>query len=243
MRLFGTTRPGSADVLTLGNAACGSAAVLVVMAYASRPLQELTHTGVRLVVVLLLAGTIFDSLDGRFARRGGGTGMGPMLDSLADAVSFGLAPAALLAQVALRGADRAGQVLVVAGFLVYVCGALLRLADFSSCRQSEDHFTGLPSPLAAVALLSLALLGADTTVLALGMGAVGAMMVSRLVYPLQRGPVVAVAVLGWALGLAGTLGAYDVRIFAGFVLVMIGVVLPLAPVVAGHGRAARSAAL
>lgn len=244
MRLFGTTRPGAADVMTLGNAVCGGAAVLVVMAYAARPLHDLAHTGVRLVVVLLLAGTIFDCLDGRFARRGGGTGMGPMLDSLADAVSFGLAPATLLAQVALRGADLPGQVLVVAGFVVYVCGALLRLADFSSCRQSDDHFTGLPSPLGAAALLSLALLSTDTRVLAVGMGAVGLMMVSRLAYPLQRGPVVAVALLGWVLGLAGTLGVYDVRIFAGFVLVMIGVVLPLAPVVAGHhDRAARSAAL
>ncbi|MGZ4496659.1 MAG: hypothetical protein ACXVWZ_04200, partial [Nocardioides sp.] len=67
---------------------------------------------------------------------------------------------------------------------------------------------------------------------------VGAMMVSRLVYPLQRGPVVALAVMGWVLGIAGTLGVYDVRIFAFFVLLVTGVVLPLLPKLAPRFRPA-----
>lgn len=238
MRWLGTTRPGPADVMTLGNAACGASAVLVVMSYAGRPLHELTHTGVRLVVVLLLVGTIFDSLDGRFARGGRGTAMGPMLDSLADALSFGLAPAALLAQVALAEASGLAQGLVFLGFIVYVSGALLRLADFSSCRAGEPQFTGLPSPMAAVMLLSLVLLTANPIVLAAGMAVIGLLMVSRLTYPLQRGPVVTLAVLGWVLGIAGTLGLYDVRIFAAFVLLVGGVVLPFLPRLRPRYRAA-----
>lgn len=242
MRMIGIHRPSSADVLTLGNAACGASAILVVMAYANRPMSELTHTGVRLVVILLLAGTIFDSLDGRFARRSGGSEMGPLLDSLADAVSFGLAPACLLAQVALRGGEGAvQQAFVVIGFIIYVCAALLRLADFSACRQDDASFTGLPSPLAAVTLLSLALVTSNPALIAVVLAATGFMMVSRVPYPLQRGPVVVVAVLGWVLGIAGTLGVFDVRIFAVLVLVVIGVVMPLLPVVAAHGREARSA--
>ena len=229
MKWLGTTRPGPADVMTLGNAACGASAILVVMSYSGRPLHELTHTGVRLVVVLLLMGTIFDSLDGRFARGGRGTAMGPMLDSLADAVSFGLAPAALLAQVALTGAVGIESALVLLGFIIYVCGALMRLADFSSCRADEPQFTGMPSPLGAVMLLSLVLLTSNAVVLAAGMAVIGLLMVSRLAYPLQRGPIVTLAVLGWVLGIAGTLGLYDVRIFAAFVLLMGGVVLPCLP--------------
>jgi CDP-diacylglycerol--serine O-phosphatidyltransferase len=238
MKVFGTTRPGPADVLTLGNAACGAAAVLVVVSFGARSTYDLTHGGVRAVVLLLLVGTIFDSIDGRFARGGRGTEMGPMLDSLADAVSFGLAPATLLAAVALRGAQGIEQVLVLLGFVVYVSGALLRLADFSSCRQEDAHFTGLPSPLAAVMVLSLVLLTSDPAALALGLAAVGLLMVSRLAYPLQRGPVVVLAVLGWVLGIAGTLGVYDVKIFASFVLLMGGVVLPLLPRLRPRFRAA-----
>ncbi|MGZ4445365.1 MAG: CDP-alcohol phosphatidyltransferase family protein [Nocardioides sp.] len=238
MRFWGTTRPGPADVMTLGNAACGATAVLVVTAFASRPVHELTHTGVRAVVVLLLVGTMFDSLDGRFARGGRGTRLGPMLDSLADALSFGLAPAFLLAEIGLRGAGTLQGVAVVVGFLVYVSGALLRLADFSSVRCEDPHFTGLPSPMGAVMLLSLALLTTNTLVIAGGLAVVGAMMVSRLVYPLQRGPVVALAVMGWVLGIAGTLGVYDVRIFAFFVLLVTGVVLPLLPKLAPRFRPA-----
>ncbi|GCD88863.1 phosphatidylcholine/phosphatidylserine synthase [Nocardioides sp. LS1] len=238
MRFWGTTRPGPADVMTLGNATCGASAILVVMAYASRPVHELTHTGVRVVVLLLLVGTIFDSLDGRFARGGRGTRLGPMLDSLADAISFGLAPAALLAQVAMRGASPVEQLVTFAGFIVYVSGALLRLADFSSIRAGDPQFTGLPSPMGAVMLLSLALLTTNTLVIAVGMAVVGAMMVSRLVYPLQRGPVVALAGMGWVLGIAGTLGVYDVRIFAAFVLLVVGVVLPALPKLAPRFRPA-----
>lgn len=236
MRLLGIERPSSADVMTLGNAACGAAAVLVVMSYAGRPVQELTHSGVRLVVILLLVGTIFDVLDGRFARRGGGSRMGPMLDSLADALSFGLAPAALLAEIAMSGASRIQHVAVFAGFVVYIAGALLRLADFSSCRQGDTRFTGLPSPLAAAMLLSLALLTANTAVIAVGMAVIGLMMVSRLSYPLQRGPVMGMAVIGWVLGFAGTLGVYDVRIFAVFVLFLVGLVMPLMPRLRPHFR-------
>ncbi len=221
MRMLGITRPGPADMMTLTNAACGAAAVLVVLSYAGRPAQDLAATGVRAATLLLLAGTIFDALDGAFARHGRGTSLGGMLDSLADALTFGLAPAVLLAQLGLTGASPLGKVLIVLGFLAYISGALLRLADFSSSRQDDPHFTGLPSPLAAAAVVSLAFLTTSAVAIAIGLAVLGMMMVSRLTYPKLRGPLVAAAVLAWVFGIAGTLGTFDMRIFAIVILALI----------------------
>lgn len=242
MRFLGIQRPGAADVMTLGNVCCGAAAILVVVGFAGRGEAELADSGLRLVALLLLAGTIFDSLDGAFARHGGGSSLGAMLDSLADAVTFGVAPAILLTALGLHGATRPEQVLLVVGFLVYVSGAVLRLADFSSVRHGETRFTGLPSPLAAMLLLSLAFLTGAPVVIALGLAGAGLMMVSRLAYPLQRGPLVVVAGFGWVFCIAGTLGFYDVRIPAAVGLLAI-VGMPMVATVVLHHREPRSAVL
>jgi CDP-diacylglycerol--serine O-phosphatidyltransferase len=242
VRFLGIQRPGAADVMTLGNVCCGAAAILVVVIFAGRGESDLAHTGLRVVALLLLAGTIFDSLDGAFARRGGGTSLGAMLDSLADAVTFGVAPAVLLVELGLRDASGPEQVLLVIGFLVYVSGAVLRLADFSSVRHAETRFTGLPSPLAAMLLLSLAFLTGAPVVIALGLAGAGLMMVSRLAYPLQRGPVVAAAGFGWVFCIAGTLGLYDVRIPAAVGLCAI-VGMPMVASLVLHHREPRSAVL
>lgn len=242
MKILGIQRPGGADVMTLANAACGATAILVVMSYAARPGAELANTGVRAVALLLLAGTIFDTLDGAFARRGGGTCLGGMLDSLADAVTFGVAPATLLIELARREASSVEQVLLLFGFIAYVSGALLRLADFSAVKHADAQFTGLPSPLAAVLLLSIAFLTTEPLLVAFGLAGAGLMMVSRLSYPMHRGPVVGAVLFAWVFGIAGTMGAYDVRIFAVVALVVICLVMP-AFALLPHERAARSAML
>jgi CDP-diacylglycerol--serine O-phosphatidyltransferase len=237
MRFLGIQRPGPADVMTLVNASCGAAAVLVVLAYADRPVQDLATNGIRTVTLLLLVGTIFDSLDGAFARRGGGTRLGPMLDSLADALSFGLAPAVLLAQLGMRGATTLEAAVVVGGFLCYVGAALLRLADFSSSRHEDARFTGLPSPLAAGAVVAVAFLTTSPFAIGIGLAVVGLMMVSRLAYPKQRGPIVGAAMFAWVFGIAGTLGLYDVRIGAVVMLFVIVVVIPALPALVTRERA------
>lgn len=238
MKILGIQRPGPADLMTLVNASCGATAVLVVLSYADRPERDLATSGIRTVTLLLLIGTIFDTIDGAFARRGAGTRLGAMLDSLADALSFGLAPAVLLAQLAMRGSSTLENVFVVAGFLCYVAGALLRLADFSSARQDDPRFTGLPSPLAAGLVVAIAFLNTSPFVVAIGLAVVGLMMVSRLAYPKQRGPVLAAALFAWVFGIAGTLGLYDVRIGAIVMLCVIGVVMPVLPRVVDRERSA-----
>ncbi|WP_205475175.1 CDP-alcohol phosphatidyltransferase family protein [Nocardioides sp. SYSU D00038] len=238
MRLLGVQRPGPADVMTLANAACGAAAVLVVLHFAERSPATLDTDGIRTVTILLLIGTIFDTLDGRLARGGRGTRLGPMLDSLADALSFGLAPALLLAQLGLHTATGGERLAIGAGFIVYVGGALLRLADFSSGRLGDHRFTGLPSPLAAGLAVATGLLTSTPWIVAAVLAAVGVLMVSRLGYPKQRGPILAGAMVAWVFGIAGSLGVYDVRIGAVVILFVIGVVMPALPLLDLRHRAA-----
>jgi CDP-diacylglycerol--serine O-phosphatidyltransferase len=97
----------------------------------------------------LIAGAIIlDMLDGRIARLTGTTSdFGAQLDSLADAVSFGVAPALLAFRWALDSMPRVGW---LAAFLFTVCG-VLRLARFNVQRHVVDsrYFVGLPIPAAA----------------------------------------------------------------------------------------------
>jgi CDP-diacylglycerol--serine O-phosphatidyltransferase len=103
--------------------------------------------------LLFLAGFL-DSLDGRVARMTGSTSaFGEQLDSLADVLSFGLAPAFLVYHWGLHAYGRIG---LLASFLFLVCGAC-RLARFNVQLNVVDKrwFVGLPIPAAAGALCGL----------------------------------------------------------------------------------------
>ena len=97
----------------------------------------------------LIAGAIvLDMLDGRIARLTGTTSeFGAELDSLADAISFGVAPAVLAYRWALDEIPRLGW---LAAFLFAMCG-VLRLARFNVQKHTTDmrYFVGLPIPAAA----------------------------------------------------------------------------------------------
>lgn len=96
---------------------------------------------------ILIAG-IFDNLDGKIARVTRTTSQfGIEFDSLADLVSFGVAPALIIYQWALSPLGRIGW---LAAFLFVVCGAL-RLARFNTQVDtvSSDYFIGLPIPAGA----------------------------------------------------------------------------------------------
>src|SRR5215216_305427 len=91
---------------------------------------------------------IVDMLDGRVARMTGTTSQfGIEFDSLADVISFGVAPAIMAFQWGLQPLGRLGW---AAGF-VFVAGAAIRLARFNIQTGSVDkkYFVGLPSPAAA----------------------------------------------------------------------------------------------
>lgn len=99
---------------------------------------------------ILIAG-IFDLLDGKIARATNTTSkFGVEYDSLADLISFGLAPGLMIYLWALKPMDILGRTAWLAAFLFMACGAL-RLARFNTNvgTTSSEYFTGLPIPTAA----------------------------------------------------------------------------------------------
>ena len=101
-----------------------------------------------LAAYAVVAGAIFDLLDGRMARLTRSTSQfGAEYDSLCDLVSFCVSPAILLYQWSLNGFGRIGW---LAAFLFVACGAL-RLARFNVQANviEKSYFQGLPTPMAA----------------------------------------------------------------------------------------------
>jgi CDP-diacylglycerol--serine O-phosphatidyltransferase len=145
-----------ADFLTLGNGFCGAGAVLAAMQY----LIVHENRWIVLAMALLPLSAAFDFADGRVARwRHRSSALGADLDSLADVISFGLAPAALGFAVGLRG------VLDVVVLLYFVGCGISRLARFNATADamSDDsgkvsHFEGTPIPTSIVLVAVLAVL-------------------------------------------------------------------------------------
>jgi CDP-diacylglycerol--serine O-phosphatidyltransferase len=126
------------SLLTLGNMFCGYACVV----YAMRGDYERAAMYIGFAIVL-------DMLDGRVARMTGtSSAFGVEFDSLADVVSFGIAPAILAFAWGLSPFQRLGW---AAGF-IYVSATAIRLARFNvQTTQNPDkrYFVGMPSPAAA----------------------------------------------------------------------------------------------
>ena len=134
------------NLFTLGNMLCGFYAIISTIE------GRFQHAAIAIIVAALS-----DGLDGRVARLTGTCSrFGVEFDSLADLVSFGVAPALLIYIWALRPYQRIGW---LAGFLFLICGAL-RLARFNiQIFSSENkYFVGLPIPAAATAIASFVLL-------------------------------------------------------------------------------------
>ena len=93
-----------ADWFTLGNAVCGTGALFSSMTY----LQTARFRRIYAACALMFAALVFDILDGRIARwRQNSSAMGRELDSLADVISFGVAPAVLAYAAACRACTTA----------------------------------------------------------------------------------------------------------------------------------------
>ncbi len=139
------------NLFTVSSIFCGMYAIL--QAVGTTP-DRFYKAAVAIVFAL-----IFDSLDGRVARiTKTASDFGIQLDSLADLVSFGVAPAVLVYKWAL---EPFGWLGMAVAFAYVACGAL-RLARFNvlAAREggSAPHFVGLPIPLAAISLSSLVML-------------------------------------------------------------------------------------
>jgi CDP-diacylglycerol--serine O-phosphatidyltransferase len=105
--------------------------------------------------IYILVANLADVLDGRIARLTGSTSsFGEVYDSIADVVSFGLAPALLAFQWGLWQVPRVGMAVA---FLFLVAGSI-RLARFSSRPHDAHTFVGLPIPAGSSAIALLVLL-------------------------------------------------------------------------------------
>ena len=150
------------NLMTAGNLFCGFAATLKIVQGALLQSTDpdaaaaLFHTA----IWYILGACIFDLLDGRLARLGGqDSPFGREFDSLADTVSFGLAPALMVYRIVLIDFPRAGWVVA---FIYLLCGAL-RLARFNCIAASgpspggNKNFRGFPIPAAAGLIASITL--------------------------------------------------------------------------------------
>jgi CDP-diacylglycerol--serine O-phosphatidyltransferase len=143
-----------ADLFTLANAACGVAAVFFAMLYISS--HSLAHFFAAAAMAPIAF--VFDVLDGRIARwRQTHSALGRELDSLADVISFGVAPATL----AFAGGMRGGWDAVI--LIYFVCCGVSRLARYNVTAEqlSEGgakvrYFEGTPIPTSVVLTAVLA---------------------------------------------------------------------------------------
>jgi CDP-diacylglycerol--serine O-phosphatidyltransferase len=144
-----------ADLFTIANGVCGVTAIFQAMKFVGTQDSRHLYLGAWLVPLAL----IFDVLDGRIARwRHAASPMGRELDSLADVISFGVAPAAI---AFAAGVDSRLDQMILLFFAM--CG-LSRLARFNVTAESLSdekgkvkYFEGTPIPTSVVPLALLVL--------------------------------------------------------------------------------------
>lgn len=145
-----------ADWFTLANAVCGAGSLFSIMSY----LQDKDVRHIYFACTLVLAALIFDILDGRIARwRQKSSLMGQELDSLADVISFGVAPAVIGYGCGLQGLyDRIILVYFVACGVSRLARYNVTAATLSEGTGKVKYFEGTPIPtsILLVGLFALA---------------------------------------------------------------------------------------
>lgn len=157
------------NMVTSGNLLCGLFSLMM------------TLNGKYIVAAwLVFFAVLFDGFDGKVARMlGGGSQFGLEFDSLADLVSFGVAPSILLYQVSLRSLNLFG----VAAACFFALTVALRLARFNIVHV-PGPFQGLPCPAGGLFVSSfvIAKINLPPAVMALILFAVGSLMISSVPY-------------------------------------------------------------
>jgi len=164
------------NLMTAGNLFCGFMAVinciharLAESALSGEYLDATAPDHYRAAVWFIFGAAVFDSLDGRLARLGGRESLfGAEFDSLADVVSFGIAPALMMFFLILspsQGIPWFRNIGWFVGFVYLLCAAM-RLARFNVItnpllhpeqKELSNDFIGLPVPAAAATVAALVL--------------------------------------------------------------------------------------
>ncbi len=177
----------AANLATLANALLGIGAILYVLG--GNPVWAM---------LLIAAAIAFDGLDGIFSRRSPGPprAFGRYADSVADAITFGLAPAFLIAvHTANTSAWQPWATWTTVAAAGYLAAAIARLVYFTARGFERPYFLGVPTPQSALALI-VALLFHDTpafqtvqpVAVLIGVTALAVLMVAPIPYPkIRRG--------------------------------------------------------
>ena len=135
-------------MITLCNLACGVLSVLAALYYGFP----------RQAALLICLGILFDFFDGMTARLlGVSSPMGKELDSLADVVTSGVAPAAILFSLLYKPLSENGQLWLAVALLLIPLFAAYRLAKFNLDTRQSHSFLGLPVPSQALVWVGVAL--------------------------------------------------------------------------------------
>ena len=235
------------NLMTACNLACGFFAVLMIYKgiievqvetadlgqLSPKRYYEISRDYYEYAILLIFGSCLFDLLDGRLARLGGkDSAFGREFDSLADIISFGMAPALLLSRAVLFPLPKnIGWAIA----LVYlICGAM-RLAKFNCLAAlpkkpgDSADFRGLPIPMAAGFIASLTFLlidlyqndhelGVWKYLLAGAMLGISLLMISDIRYPSFKK-------VGWRT--RGTLGAIIIAVLLLYITVQFRYVMPV----------------
>jgi CDP-diacylglycerol--serine O-phosphatidyltransferase len=229
------------NLMTACNLACGFFAVLMIfrgllevgtVKIPPKEYYEHVKPYYEYAILLIFGSCLFDLLDGRLARLGGQESpFGQEFDSLADIISFGMAPAMLLSKAVLFPLGNLGWAIA----LIYlVCGAM-RLARFNCLASmpkkpgTTTDFRGLPIPMAAGFIASLTFLIIDIHqndhelrywkyVLAGAMLGLSLLMISDIRYPSFKK-------VGWRT--RGTLPAIMIAVLLIYVTVQFRYIMPV----------------
>lgn len=156
------------NMITSGNMLCGMLSLVLSFHGHFVPAAWLVYFAV-----------FFDFMDGKMARKlGGSSSFGAELDSLADVVSFGVAPAMIMYGAYLQGFF--GVTGAIAAAFFALCGAL-RLARFN-VQHADDSFQGLPIPAGGHFVVSFVVAGIylHPAVMAIIVAATGFLMISNV---------------------------------------------------------------
>ena len=223
------------SLVTLMSIACGFGSIVISVDNAAVG----SAADYRLAAILLVLAGVFDALDGFVARATGtSSAFGMQLDSIADVMNFGCAPAILLycyGYVELGAQDahllRLGG---VASFFFVACGAM-RLARFNVNvgRSDARYFVGMPITAGAACVAAVVVAWPEPLhtlvqgyLLLLLLVGVGCLMVSTLRFPSSKQKK-SLAMLGLLLFNLVLLGWLKSRYFAAFFAIYIGLTLAL----------------
>ena len=207
------------DLLSIMNLVFGFIAILMVIG------NHLTNAA-----LCILLAVVFDSVDGWVSRklnRVDKLGFGKNIDSLADIVSFGVAPAVLFYEMGLGISDWAAYLVAIVAVLTLVCG-MLRLTRYNVIADKINYhgFVGFPIPGTAIILATYYLSGLfNIGVAAILMLFAAYLMISTIRYPKVDNYYIigfgAVMILLLLLPINTSIGAVNLPALALFVLSLI----------------------